>query len=56
MENKTYILKSNGKEVKIGEIIKASKEIETPFGKGITTVCIKMTEGIIPILLEEGQE
>lgn len=54
MENKTYILKSNGKEVKIGEIIKASKELEIPFGKGTTTVCVKMTEDNIPILLEEG--
>ena len=54
MENKTYILKSNGKEVKIGETIRASKEIKVPFGTGMTTIWIKMTEDSISTLLQEG--
>ena len=54
MENKTYILKESGKEVKIGEIIRVSKETETPLGKGWTTVYVRITEDNIPVLLQEG--
>lgn len=56
MENKTYILKSNGKEVKIGEVIEVFKDskFETFFGKGSATILVKMTEANIPALLQEG--
>lgn len=56
MENKTYILKSNGKEVKIGEAITVFKDskFETFFGKGSAIILVKMTEANIPALLKEG--
>lgn len=56
MENKTYILKSNGKEVKIGEAITVFKDskFETFFGKGSAIILVKMTEANIPALLQEG--
>lgn len=54
MENKTYILKSNGKEVKIGETLHLSKIVNTPLGMEQSTLYVKVTEDKIPILLKEG--
>ena len=53
MENKTYILKSNGKEVKIGDSIQVFESFG-PFSKAVSSVYIKVTEDSIPILLKEG--
>lgn len=44
----------NGQEVKVGSIIRIESEMETAFGKGVTSVDVGITEEIIPLLVEEG--
>lgn len=54
MENKTYILKESKKEIKIGEVIRILKSVDTPLGRVQSTLYVKVTKDNIPILLEEG--
>lgn len=44
----------NGQEVKVGSIIRIESEMKTPFGKGVTSVDVGITEEIILLLVEEG--
>lgn len=44
----------NGREVKVGSIIRIESEMETPFGKGVISVDVKITEDIIPLLVKNG--
>lgn len=49
-----YYLKANGKEVKVGDIIKVCKKIETEFGYGAFTIHVELTKDLIPKLIEKG--
>jgi hypothetical protein len=44
----------NGQEVKAGSIIRIESEAETPFGKEVTSVDVRITEDIIPLLVKSG--
>lgn len=50
---KKFYLK-DGKEVKVGSIIRVQNKTTTPFGEGITSVDVLVTESTIPILIENG--
>ena len=50
---KKFYLK-DGKEVKVGSTIRVQNKTTTPFGEGITSVDVLVTEATIPILIENG--
>lgn len=43
----------DGQEVKVGSTIRVESKTKTPFGEGITSVDVVITEDIIPILVEK---
>lgn len=49
-----YYLKSNGQEVKVGDMIKVSSQTNTPFGIGTTVVHVTMTQDLIPKLIKNN--
>lgn len=48
---KRFYLK-DGSEVKVGSTIRVQTETTTPFGKGVTSVDVQVTEATIPILIK----
>ena len=49
-----YYLTTNGKEVKVGDAITKKSIMKNKYGEGIVVENYKVTENLIPILLEEG--
>lgn len=44
----------DGREVEIGSTIRVQNKTETPFGEGITSIDVLVTENTIPVLVEKG--
>ena len=49
-----YFAKDSRKEVNEGDILYVTLPIDTPYGKTVTKMTIKVTEKIIPQLLKDG--
>ena len=49
-----YYLKSNGKEVKFGDIVRSCKQITTEYGTGTFTLHVTLDESNVRILVEKG--
>lgn len=49
-----YYLKANDKEVKLGDIVRVRKEIETELGHVAFTAHLTLTEKTLPILIKDG--
>ena len=52
---KKFIVTSNGKEIKIGDVITVTEVIKTPFTVAKIDTTIKVTEEMLPILIKEGK-
>lgn len=54
---KKYFLKTGKtkREIKIGDEIKLSKPVDTPYGKGETVVTVNVTEESLKKLIESGK-
>lgn len=52
---KKFIVTSNGKEIKIGDVITVTEVVKTPFTVAKIDTAIKVTEEMLPILIKEGK-
>ena len=52
---KKFIMTSNGKEIKIGDVITVTEVVKTPFTVAKIDTAIKVNEEILPLLIKEGK-
>ena len=52
---KKFIVTSNGKEIKIGDVITVTEVVKTPFTVAKIDTAIKVTEEVLPLLIKEGK-
>ena len=52
---KKFIMTSNGKEIKIGDVITVTEVVKTPFTVAKIDTTIKVTEEVLPLLIKEGK-